>query len=88
MFSLTDSEDQADYTLRGTLDIDSTVTIQRSIFQASGVLDCSLTRREESAPTGIRKNITTGSGKSAEAARQGLKKEAIDIAIQKILAMF
>lgn len=88
IFSLTDSEDKADYSLRGTLEIDSNVTIQRNIFQAKGVLDYSITRMGDVAPTGLRKNITIGNGKSADAALRGLKKEAIAIAIQNILTLF
>jgi hypothetical protein len=88
MFSLTDSITQANYVLNCSLKIDSNVTIQRSIYQASGFLSCSLSRRGKPFTIDIRKNITTGSGKSGDAAIQSLSKEAISICVKETIKAF
>ncbi|GEM_PF-6989161 len=86
-FSMANSQESSDYTISASLSVDPDITTQRSIFQASGKLECSLNRGEKQLIE-IRRTVTAGNGRSGEAAVQTLKKEAVRIALQEINSLF
>lgn len=87
-FSMASKAETADYIIKGMFTFDPEVSIRRSIFQASGVLECTLFKQGIQSVLEIRQNITSGSGRSKDAAIQALKKQAIDIAVKEINQAF
>ncbi len=87
-FSMANSAESADYIISASLSVDPNVTVQRSIFQASGKLEFSLNRGENHPVIEIHRTITAGNGRSEEAAVKALKKEAVRIALQEINSTF
>ena len=88
MFSKTPDNDSADYSIKGAFLIDPEITTQRSIFQAKGTINCSLSRLNNQPHVEIHKTISAGSGKSAEHAIESLKKEAVRVAIGELKKVF
>jgi len=87
-FSMANSAESADYIISASLSVDPNVTVQRSIFQASGKLEFSLNRGKNYPVIEIHRTITAGNGRSEEAAVKTLKKEAVRIALQEINSTF
>ena len=88
MFSKALNENDFDYTIAGSFSIDPEVTTQRSIFQAKGTINCSLSRPDNMPPVEIHKTVSSGSGRSAEHAVESLKKEAVRVAIAELKKIF
>lgn len=88
MFAILSAPEQADYILTGSLDIDSAVTIQRSIYQAGGFLECALKRGDASPVLHIRRSIRSGDGRSADRAVRCLQREAVEIAVKELNRAF